>query len=304
MSTSDSIVSPFGGTPLLVQELSTQLLIEKYTLKCQIDVSRSFGEISKVQLYRCEKTGYKFWRPQIIAGDEEFYKTVSAAWPEYYRTERWEHPFAKKYLIGKKTILEIGCGPGHFLKTLEGRVTEALGIEPNQNAVRNKVTQLPVCSMSLTEVAKNFGQFEAIYAFQVLEHVVDPCELIFEALRCLKVGGLLIFSTPNNNHRPFLDFDDAFDLPPHHVGHFNPDVYRKIARLFGLKVLDLRVERRKASLEKVTAHTENSFFYRGAKFATRQILNLGYLMTKEPGPNMIVVFQKETGDLLNPARLN
>jgi len=288
----------------LIKELSVQLLIAKYIAKCQVDVSHYFESISSVQLYQCEKTGYKFWRPERIAGDEEFYKMVSAAWPGYYRTERWEHPVARNHLIGKETVLEIGCGPGHFLKMLEGCVSEALGIEPNRNAVHNKVTRFPVCSMNLTEVARTNQKFWAIYAFQVLEHVIDPCKLIFEALQCLEIGGLLIFSTPNNDHYPFLNLDDAFDLPPHHMGHFNPNVYREIARLFGLKILDLQIERRTISLKKAAAHISASLLYRGEKSASERLVSLGYVVAKGPGPNLIVVFQKETDSLLNPALLN
>lgn len=290
---SNIVESPFGGLATNIQIMRTSSIIAMYEQKCGIDVYPSFHGVEAIGLYRCEKTGYKFWRPENITGDESFYKSISAAWPNYYRTRRWEHAFAHRFLEGRTSILEIGSGPGHFLKTLEAKTAKAMGIEFNNEAIANKVTQFPIRSMSMEALAvENHDSFDAIYAFQVLEHVSNPCALMKSAMECLAPNGIMMFSTPNNDYISFSEQNDPFDLPPHHIGQFNPVIFKKIGDALGLKTHTIITQKRRFIPSNVTECTRHSVAYKFGLAAAKVFINLSYMVTREPGENILVVYKK------------
>ena len=137
--------SPFGGAATHVRSLDVETLRSMYIAKCNYDPSRHFDGLQEIDLYECQKTGMRFWRPSRVAGDEEFYESVNKLWPNYYNTERWEYEGARK-AIGKglSRVLEVGCGGGYFLKSIETMVHNAAGLELNSKAIDKKVTIFPV----------------------------------------------------------------------------------------------------------------------------------------------------------------
>lgn len=286
------IFSPFGGEAIIVQTLPVGFVVEQYRRKCGVDVSPSFGSIPSIGLYECAETGYKFWRPESVAGDEVFYRYISHAWKNYYRSERWEYSYVRKFLTGKENLLEVGCGKGYFLKSIEACVQSAIGIEFNNDAICNKVTSVDVFNMSLEGVEATGDKFDVVCAFQVLEHVTDPRFFIEKALSCLNDGGTLILSTPNNESAKFLNQQDIFDAPPHHMGHFNSEVYRKIAERFDCTILKTVVEPQRATLPDSSEKTNSSMSHRTISMLARVLLNTSYRINNEPGDTILVFMRK------------
>ena len=278
----ETLDSPFGGKAHLIDKLNVSSIKDMYFHKCGVDVSFYFGDLKQIGLYECMNTEYKFWRPEEIVGDEVFYKLLSAAWPNYYRTQRWEHSFIETYFLNSKNVLEIGCGPGYFLKKLENLVDSAIGIEFNQEAITNKVTSFDIVATNVEDLVLSVNNnFDVVYSFQVLEHLKDPCSFIKSALNVLNRNGYLIFSTPNNDYIEFQNKKDAFDLPPHHVGVFNPVIYKKIGDLFGLEVVDIIIE------------SKFKIPFIGNKISIQsKVEKFFYNFKKNIGPNIIVIYKK------------
>jgi SAM-dependent methyltransferase len=286
--------SPFNASAEWVASLPTSYVAERYRQKCGVNILASFGNVGEIHLYECEATGMRFWRPTSVAGDEKFYRILSAAWPDYYRTERWEYSHVRKILRPNMRVLEVGSGRGYFLKSIEDSVADASGLELNQEAISQKVTTFDVHPKVIEDVAEcQPASFDVVCSFQVIEHVSDPARFIKSCLVSLKPGGLLILSTPNHNS-PFLRaYGDAFDLPPHHLNHFTDDVYRKIARQYGLDVRCIRLEPRVFEFEPVTEHTRKDLLYRLAKRGIGSLMNRCYAYIAEPGPNILAVLMKK-----------
>lgn len=292
-TTSQTIMSPFGGDSRIIQTLPTSYIREMYQKKCGIDINSSFKDNDFAYLFECNRTGYRFWRPAEIAGDEHFYQLLSKAWPNYYKTHRWEYPVVRKALQSTSQLLEIGCGRGYFLKSMEGHINNALGLELNSEAIANKVTRFPIESWPIEELAQRSNVlFDAICSFQVLEHIPDPKQFIESALKVLSPNGLLILSTPNFSYKPHQEQQDAMDLPPHHIGHFDENTYKRIANFFNLKVVTIESEIRKHVSEAVTDSTQNSLAFKISRAVAAIAYNTSYAWTKEPGPNLLAIYQK------------
>lgn len=287
------VPSPFGGASRLVQVIPTPYLAEVYRRKCGVDIRDSFHGHEEVYLYECTVTGYRFWRPEQIAGDEAFYRKLSQYWPNYYRTNRWEYSKARRLVKGMRRVLEVGCGRGYFLRSLQGIVDHATGLELNKEAISKKVTRFPIEAMLLEDLgAQHREAYDCVCGFQILEHVPNPYSFIEASLRCLVRGGVLVFSTPNYAHQPLIEQYDAFDLPPHHMGHFTDSIFQRIADVFNLEVVTLLQQRRSHRPEPVTDLTRKNFAYRGLRLLAAGIYELAYALAREPGPNLLAVLRK------------
>lgn len=234
------MLSPFGGPARHVARLETSRLAKMYRDRCGVDTNGYWTGLPFVELYECEQTGYRFWRPEEVAGRDRFYQELEQAWPNYYRPERWEYPIVRQRLRGTDALLEVGCGRGYFLKSVEPLTSRVLGLELNRAAIAEKVTTAPIMVEKIEDYSARLpASLDVVCSYHVLEHVVDPAAFVRACVRALKPGGRLVLSTPNRWHRTFANWEDAFDLPPHHMGQFDANVFRKMAGLLGLEVLDV-----------------------------------------------------------------
>lgn len=181
----------------------------------------------------------RFWRPTSIAGDSQFYREISQKAPTYYRVDRWEYFRARTAIAQPHArVLEVGCGQGYFLRSLESLGHVAIGLELNDLAAANKVTKFDVRTQMLENVAATEpASFDAVCSFQVLEHVIDPASFIDACIRVVRPGGRIILSTPNYEFPAHANCADAFDMPPHHLNHFTAQTYDRIASLMNLELI-------------------------------------------------------------------
>ena len=101
---------------------------------------------------------------------------------------------------------------------------EAYGIEPNRALARglSESRGLPVHAGTLDDLPANWGQFDAITLFHVIEHVPDPRTTLRKVATLLRPGGALLIVTPNVasiEHRLFGQYWYALQ-PPEHLGCF------------------------------------------------------------------------------------
>jgi len=288
-----TIDGPFGPADLVLS-LPVGDIVAAYRRKCGADVAPWFGNLCEIQLFECRATGYRFWRPASIAGDERFYRYVALQWPDYYHAERWEYPFVRRLATRSDRVLEVGCGRGFFLRSLEDRVADAIGVEFNREAIDGKVTRFPIVESAIEQVAAAAPErFSLVCSFQVLEHVVAPDTFLAACIKCLQPGGILALATPNHAAAMLARREDAFDLPPHHIGHFSAPVYERLAQRYGLAIEQIHVEKRYCELnDTVTDATRSAFLYRAARRIASALMGFAYERTREPGNNILAILRK------------
>ncbi|MBC7405486.1 MAG: class I SAM-dependent methyltransferase [Cytophaga sp.] len=105
-------------------------------------------------------------------------------------------------------LLEVGCGRGGFIGALKRqRDVFAVGIEPFEAAAeeaRQHFDRLHTTSFEEALNALKGEQFDCIVFNDVLEHLLNPWELLHAIRSNLAPGGCIVASIPNIRYWPIL----------------------------------------------------------------------------------------------------
>lgn len=95
-------------------------------------------------------------------------------------------------------LLDIGCSTGTFLAAARQRGWQVAGVEPSPTAARiaHSVTGAPIHLGTISDLATE-ATFDAITAWEVLEHVPTPRAFVKAASVRLSRRGILALSVPN-----------------------------------------------------------------------------------------------------------
>lgn len=97
------------------------------------------------------------------------------------------------------TLLDYGCGSGHFVRYAREGGVQAEGYDPY--------------SEGFGDASVLDSRYDFVTAQDVLEHVDDPCALLDELKGYTAPGGCIAIGTPNADA---IDLHDQFDLAPLH----------------------------------------------------------------------------------------
>ena len=213
-------------------------IIKGYHSLLDMDVSSYFKGMDHIHIYECLDTGFRFYYPQGIFGDEGFYSDLQKK-DFYYNPWIWENQAALKNIAPGSKILEAGCGTGTFLEVMTKKGFTCAGLELNGAAAEVcRQKGLNVFNELLEQHEKEHAEaYDVVCSFQVLEHVYDVHSFISSSLKCLKPGGKMIIAVPNNNpwyHRH--DKLNTLNMPPHHSGLWNRKTFLQLPRYFPITV--------------------------------------------------------------------
>ena len=143
-------------------------------------------------------------------------------------------------------IVDLGCGRGEWLQLLKQHDFEASGVDIDEQMLTAcRELLLPVMHAdALSYLAQQSADsLSAISAFHVVEHIAfsDLQQLVTEAFRVLKPGGLLIMETPNPEN--IIVGTNNFYLDPSHQKPIPQQLLSFVAEFQGfarVKVLRLQ----------------------------------------------------------------
>jgi SAM-dependent methyltransferase len=150
----------------------------------------------------------------------------------------WKLSLIKKNTIKKNghlSLLDYGCGTGHFLKKCQGNGLVIAGVEPSETA-RRKAEDLT--QTKIFEALQTEQQYDVITLWHVLEHIPDVNEQLAQLKLSLKKNGTMFIAVPNHDAkdaRHYKEYWAGYDVP-RHLWHFNETGMKALLNRHELKL--------------------------------------------------------------------
>ncbi len=143
------------------------------------------------------------------------------------------------------SVLDIGCGPGWFLKVASDRGWTVQGVEPSRQAAAHArgLGLKVIHSMFDETTAPAVAHADVVHLNNMLEHVADPIGLLRLAIGRAWPGGLICVGVPNdyNGLQEAVRASGAAPwwlAPPHHLNYFDFASLEGLMQRLGLEVLE------------------------------------------------------------------
>lgn len=149
-------------------------------------------------------------------------------------------------------LLDVGCGEGYVLAALadEGWTVEGIdfasaGVEAMNPSVAERVETGDVFALLADRLARRL-RYDLVWLGNVLEHVLEPVELLRALHGLVAPDGLLVVTVPNdgNAYHEGLFADGSIGerfwiAPPDHLSYFTAESLDATARATGWTCVDL-----------------------------------------------------------------
>lgn len=202
------------------------------------------------------------------------------------------------------TLLDIGCGAGHFVKTAKAVGWSAEGIEVAPYAVEIcRKNKIPVIEADLLTYERP-EHYDVVSLLEVIEHLTNPEKYIEKARQVLCKGGCMILTTPNFNSITRRMIGDKWRaINSEHLFYFTPKALCNFISKNGFRIRECDVRNiepheilkffkprspeNRARDQELRGAIEKSAFLRWAKRSTNALLNMTKL-----GESIFIIAEK------------
>jgi SAM-dependent methyltransferase len=225
---------PVTGEPAvrLVQWIDAQLLIELWRIVFKVDAKPSFGSTAQFGLWQ-SPTGLYFFDPGL-EGDHDFYM-------QFYRfligrkiwageAIRNEFQRAATRIKPGDRVLDVGCGAATFQRAIPQ--ARYVGLDPTFASSIEGVRGETLAD----HLRENASAYDAVCAFQVIEHLSAPVQMFSDMVRAAKPGGLVIIGVPHVPSALTRIPNFLINAPPHHVTWWTKPALAALAARGGVAV--------------------------------------------------------------------
>jgi len=111
--------------------------------------------------------------------------------------------YEKQYGSKPKKILDVGSGAGHFVEACRRVGIEADGVELSESSrsFAKEIWGIELDGRDFCEVAKEYGGYDVVTFWGLLEHTPNPAKILSSAMDVVKssTGGMVISKVPRWN---------------------------------------------------------------------------------------------------------
>jgi ubiquinone/menaquinone biosynthesis C-methylase UbiE len=141
-------------------------------------------------------------------------------------------------------LLEVGCGRGWLTQRMQESCPDTHGVDVNPRSIAHGVAR-NLAVMDAVALQYDDEQFDHVYSFHAIEHIVDAAAALREMHRVLMPGGRALLVYPAEPIRglyampgAWLGFGNPFLARRLHVHKFTPAKIRRLASRGGLTYVD------------------------------------------------------------------
>lgn len=218
-----------------------------------------FGIAGTYNVVRCSACGLEHTHPipssdELKALYEQHYNFGGERDTTYTRIREWFH-FSRPYRLwlvldgdfsfhrpkGAGRLLDIGCNEGRGLRIYSKNGFEAEGLELNETAARVAREKGFTVHACLLQDFQPPLLYDVVVLSNVLEHSLNPREMLADVLRILKPDGQVWITCPNSQswQRKIFGRNWANWHVPFHIVHFSPTTLKSILFESGFAKIDV-----------------------------------------------------------------
>lgn len=172
-------------------------------------------------------------------------------------------------LLGKGRMLDVGCNEGRGLVHYQGSGYTVEGLELNSKAADVARKKGFVVHSDLIEQLEPAEKYDVVVLSNVLEHSLNPAEMLAHVARVLNPGGQVWISCPNSQswlRSIFGRFWINWHVP-FHISHFSPQTLAGVLSQSGFELIESRQE----TPALWVAHSILAKFFSKPGYATAQL---------------------------------
>ncbi len=182
---------PATGLPAVrcIQVVSSSLLSLMYRVSFGVRVDRQLASAGRLRLWE-SPCGLAFFDP-MIAGDKTFYDDLfgrlgeEGPW-QAARVERSDYARVAAEIKPGEIVLDVGCGAAGFARWVPQ--ARYVGLE---RSIEARKVDADVRQETIAEhAATHPGEYDAVCAFHVIEHLAEPAPFVADMVRCVRPGAL------------------------------------------------------------------------------------------------------------------
>lgn len=246
----------------------------RYDQEKDLDLVQKFrasgDELLVDQLVRCRRCRFKYVNPRL-KGELIFGSYAQGEDPTYVsqvsaRERTFDAALAhiEQTAPGKGRLLDIGTAAGAFLAAAVRRGWDAEGCEPNGWLARWGASHygVRIRQGSVFDQTYEPGSYDVVTLWDVIEHTLNPREMLEHCATLLKPGGLLVVNYPDIGSwiarvlgRRWLFLTSV------HLYYFERDTMRRMLASTGFEVLEVRPHYQRLELDYI--------LFRGAVLSRR-----------------------------------
>jgi len=191
------------------------------------------------RLVQCLQCGFVF--------NEEF-EPVKTRYSTGYHAERGQSPSYSQHIqhvldmvssvepLQGKQVLEVACGTGEFLQAIALRGTlKCTGVDPSSNEVQRDGMEIHRALFDADYLHQNPQRIDLLVNRHMIEHMLEPLEMLRTFAQALPQGGLLYLETPRLNW--ILENRVFFDFPYEHCAYYSDDFICRLLTAAGFSIV-------------------------------------------------------------------
>jgi len=147
--------------------------------------------------------------------------------------------FISQFDLKNKSIVDVGCGDGYFVKCLNEQKSKAFGIEPSDVACNlAKKRGVKVIRDYVDDKFRLNKKVDAFVTLEVFEHISNPKKLLKNVKKFLNVGAYGMVEVPSLVKA--LRDNRYYDFFPDHVAYYSPTSLSYMLQLNGFDVISVK----------------------------------------------------------------